>query len=227
MQPASFPRITPASDQATLVTFGDQIGLDCHRDVLRFMTVMQRAADRFVRNLHPAYASVLVSFDPRLVTPVQLEAILHQRLLGLHEVELPAARSIEIPVCYAPEFGPDLADVAASHRLTAEEVVRLHCEPEYRVDFLGFSPGFPYLSGLSPQLATPRLATPRTRVPAGSVAIGGAQTGIYPLASPGGWRILGRTSVRLFDPEKTPATLLQIGDRVTFRSITRAEFETT
>ena len=210
-----------------LVTFGDRISLDGHRHVLRFMTVMQRAADRFVRNLHPAYASVLVSFDPRLVRAAELETILNQRLGTLHEVELPAARSIEIPVCYAPEFGLDLGDVAAIHRLTTDEVVRLHSESEYRVDFLGFSPGFSYLSGLSPLLVTPRLPTPRTRVPAGSVAIGGAQTGIYPLASPGGWRILGRTSVRLFDPDQSPVTLLQIGDRVTFRSVTRAEFEAT
>jgi len=223
MQTTAFPRITPASDHATLVTFGDRIGLDCHHSVLRFMTAMQRAADPFVRNLHPAYASVLVSFDPRLVSHAQLQAVLLERLRRLHEVELLPARAIEIPVCYAPEFGLDLAEVAALHQLTTDEVVQLHCEAEYRVDFLGFSPGFPYLSGLSPRLATPRLPTPRTRVPSGSVAIGGAQTGIYPLASPGGWRILGRTSVCLFDPRQSPATLLQIGDRVTFRSITRAE----
>jgi len=221
----AFPKITPASDQSTLVAFGDRLGLDPHRDVLRFTTLMQRAADPFVRNVHPAHASVLVSFDARLVSHAQLETLLRERLRALREIEPPPARAIEIPVCYAPEFGLDSAEVASLHRLTVEEVVRLHSTATYRVDFIGFSPGFPYLSGLPPQLATPRLATPRTRVPAGSVAIGGAQAGIYPLASPGGWRILGRTHLRLFDPEQSPATRLQIGDRVTFRSITRTEFE--
>jgi inhibitor of KinA len=178
-----------------------------------------------VLNLHPAYASVLVSFDPRIAAPADVRARLYACWQRARDIELPPERSIEIPVCYAPEFGIDLEAVAAHHGMTAADVVRLHTAGRYHVRFLGFSPGFPYLSGLPAQLATPRLPTPRTHVPAGSVAIGGAQTGVYPLATPGGWRIIGRTPLRLFDPQRSPPAVLQMGDRVTFRSVPRAEFD--
>ena len=220
---APFPRVVPASDHSALVVVGNGIEPDCSRDILRFMSVVRSEA--FVRNLHPAYASVLVSFDPRVATLADVTATLQACWQRAQDAALPLERSIEIPVCYAPELGIDLDAVAAHHGLTTDEVVRLHTASAYRVRFLGFSPGFPYLSGLPPQLATPRLDTPRTHVPAGSVAIGGAQTGVYPLATPGGWRIIGRTPLRLFDADRSPAALLQMGDRVVFRSISRAEFD--
>lgn len=134
-------------------------------------------------------------------------------------------RFVEIPVCYDGEFGPDLADVARHTGLSVEEVIARHSAVEYRVHCLGFAPGFPYLGGLPPELATPRRATPRQGVPAGSVAIGGAQTGIYPQSSPGGWNVIGRTPLRLFDADREPPALLKAGDRVRFRPITRGEFE--
>jgi inhibitor of KinA len=135
------------------------------------------------------------------------------------------ARLMEIPVCYESEFAPDLDDVARHAGLTAREIVHLHSGTEYRVNCLGFTPGFPFLSGLPEELATPRRAVPRKEIPAGSVAIGGAQTGIYPMKSPGGWNVIGRTPLRLFDATKSPPALLCAGDRVRFRMITHAEFE--
>jgi inhibitor of KinA len=131
-------------------------------------------------------------------------------------LELPAPRTMEIPVRYGGADGPDLEEVAALNHLSAEEVIAIHSGAEYLVHFLGFSPGFPYLGGMPESIAAPRLETPRRSVPAGSVAIGGRQTGIYPTASPGGWRIIGRTPLRLFQPEADPPVLLQMGDHVRF-----------
>ena len=219
------PALVPASDHSVLVRFGAEIGLDAHRQVLRFTAALLQRPVAFIRNLHPAYASVLVSFDPSSASPATVREFLAQLLHDLPEVELPPSRTVEIPVCYAPPFAPDLEEVATLHGLSAAEVIALHTQGEYRVYFLGFSPGFPYMGGLPAQLVTPRLATPRTQVPAGSVAIGGAQTGVYPLASPGGWRLIGRTPLRLFRPEASPPALLQMGDRVRFVSVSRDAFE--
>ena len=127
-------------------------------------------------------------------------------------------RLVEIPVVYGGRFGEDLAEVAVFHQTTAAEIVKRHTAPVYTVFMMGFQPGFPYLGGLPENLHTPRRATPRTEVPAGSVGIGGSQTGMYPFASPGGWQIIGRTSVALFDAQKQPPTLLAAGDRVRFRA---------
>lgn len=134
------------------------------------------------------------------------------------------SRLIEIPVCYDSEFAFDLDEVAQQAALSPEDVVDLHCGAEYRINCIGFTPGFPFLSGLPAKLATPRRLTPRKEIPAGSVAIGGKQTGVYPVISPGGWNVIGRTPLRLFDPTKDPPALLRAGDRVRFSAITRARF---
>jgi len=134
------------------------------------------------------------------------------------------ARTVTIPVCYDPEFGPDLVELAKAANLTPEDVVRLHSEATYVVFFLGFSPGFAYLGGLPQILHAPRLTTPRKLVAAGSVGVGGGETGVYPIDSPGGWRLIGRTPVRLFTPDATPPTLLQPGDTVRFSPIDREQF---
>ncbi len=169
---------------------------------------------------------MLVSFDPRRVTHAAIRELI--RTCG-EELGAAAAsaedRLIEIPVCYGGAFGPDLETVALSNGLTCDEVVRTHSSAEYRVFFLGFSPGFPYLGGLPRAIATPRLEVPRKLVPAGSVAIGGSQTGIYPVASAAGWRVIGRTPLRLFRADRNPPTLLWMGDRLRFVPITREEYE--
>ncbi len=176
------------------------------------------AGARGVLNLHPAFASVLIDFDPRLRTHTEIEALARERLAEIGFVpEIPKpAEPIEIPVEYGGECGPDLDDVARHAGVEPERVVDIFSSAEYVVYFVGFATCFPYLGGLPPELATPRLPAPRKHVPAGSVAIGGAQAGIYPLASPGGWRLIGRTAIRLFDPSAEPPPLLRMGDRVRF-----------
>lgn len=219
-----YPRFQLASDHSLLVTFGAGISRRLHLDVLRLFLLLQSNPLPATRNIHPAYSSVLVSFDPLKTSPAEFEAYVRDLVGRIDSVQVPQSRAIEIPVCYESEFAPDLADVAAQNHLSIEEVIRLHSVAEYLVYFLGFSPGFPYLGDLPTQLATPRLSTPRVRVAAGSVAIGGNQTGIYPVASPGGWRIIGKTPLRLFQAESSSPTLLQMGDFVRFRRITKEEF---
>jgi len=167
-------------------------------------------------NLHPAFTSVLVDFDPRLRGHAEVEAMVRERLESAGDAAPAPTRTVEIPVRYGGESGPDLEDVARHTGLTPERVIELHAAAEYLVYFVGFSTCFPYLGGLPPELATPRLRAPRKHVPEGSVAIGGSQAGIYPLASPGGWRLIGRSPLRLFDAEAAPPPLLRMGDRVRF-----------
>lgn len=206
--------IRPASDRSLLISFGDEISLRAHRQVKLLTGALEGI--RGVLNLHPAYASVLVEFDPRLRTHSAIEDLVRDRLESAsHAAEVPA-RTVEVPVRYGGESGPDLEDVARHTGLSPARVVELHAAADYLVYFVGFSTCFPYLGGLPAELSTPRLSAPRKHVPAGSVAIGGSQAGIYPLASPGGWRLIGRTSLRLFDPQGSPPPLLHMGDRVRF-----------
>lgn len=207
--------IRPASDRSLLVSFGESISLDLHHQVLRVLQAFE-AVPPGILNLHPAFASVLIDFDPRRWSHAALEDVVRKRLSESEGVRAAETRTIEIPVRYGGEFGPDLEDVARHTGLAPDEVVQLHSAGCYHVYFLGFSPGFPYLGGMPPELATPRLPSPRKRVPAGSVAIGGSQTGVYPMESPGGWRIIGRTPLRLFDPQAVPPALLRAGDSVRF-----------
>jgi KipI family sensor histidine kinase inhibitor len=206
--------IRPASDRSLLLSFGDEISFDAHLAVARLTRCLDGV--RGILNLHPAYTSVLIDFDPRLRSHAQVEALVRERIASHADQAQPAPRHVEIPVRYGGEFGPDLGDVARHTGFTEQRVVELHAAAEYLVYFVGFSTCFPYLGGLPPELATPRLPAPRRHVPVGSVAIGGAQAGIYPLASPGGWRLIGRTHLKLFDPAASPPPLLRMGDRVRF-----------
>lgn len=206
--------IRPASDRSLLVSFGEEISLDAHHHVDHLTRCLLGV--RGILNLHPAFTSVLVDFDPRLHLHSEMAAIIRERFASAPRVPPGEARQVEIPVVFGGESGPDLEDVARHTGLAAAAVVELYCKPEYRVFFVGFSTCFPYLGGLPPELATPRLSAPRKHVPEGSVAIGGSQAGVYPLASPGGWRLIGRTKLRLFDPQGSPPALLRMGDRVRF-----------
>jgi inhibitor of KinA len=177
-----------------------------------------------VRNLHPAYCSILIKFDAIRLRHEDLERILRGYLERMEAVTVPEPRLVEIPVCYGGEFGPDLKDVADLHGIAPGAVVELHAATTYVVYFLGFAPGFAYLGELPETLVTPRLATPRRVVPAGSVGIAGRQTGVYPISTPGGWRLLGRTPVTMFQPERARMSLLSIGDRVRFVAISPEKF---
>lgn len=179
----------------------------------------------------PGFTTVTVHYLPHLVqrdAPVAPWTALAGRLSalasGLDDEQPPASRLVEIAVCYAPGFAPDLADVARHTGLAPDEVVARHTAPTYLVHMIGFLPGFAYLGGMDPRLATPRRATPRTAVPAGSVGIGGSQTGVYPIASPGGWHLIGRSATPLLDPGAASPSLLRAGDRVRFHAVSEAEF---
>ena len=219
--PARFQR---ASDQSLLLYFDQRISLDAHQRIRKFLRLLQEKPVAGIRNLHPAYCSVLVQFDVLQCRHEQLEEILRDYLTRLEQVTLPEPRLVEIPVCYGGERGPDLLEVSALHGLTPEQVIALHSSATYVVYFLGFVPGFAYLGGLPEALATPRLPTPRLKVPAGSVGIAGNQAGVYPFATPGGWRLLGRTPLSLFRPDREELSLLSIGDHVRFAPITPEQF---
>jgi inhibitor of KinA len=204
-------RFVPASDRSLLVSFGEEISQPTHQQVVALTHALSEDPINGVVNLHPAYCSVLVIFDPLRTEHAKVESAILARHLSLIETR---ARVVEIPVCYGGEFGPDLDEVASRNGLTPRDVIDLHSSVEYTVSFLGFVPGFAYLSGLPSELTTPRLDAPRRSVPKGSVGIAGAQTGIYPFSTPGGWRLIGRTPVTMFDPGRTPMSLLEIGDHV-------------
>jgi KipI family sensor histidine kinase inhibitor len=205
-------RFVYASDQSLLVYVGDAISEEARRHVAQLTRALEKLDG--VMNLHPAYCSVLVRFDALRLTHEELQYTIER--LDPREFEEPEARAVRIPVHYG---GPDLDDVAALHGMTPAQVIEAHAAAEYTVYFFGFAPGFAYLGGLPPELATPRLATPRRQVPAGSVAIGGEQTGVYPFATPGGWRIIGRTPLTIFDAAREPVCLLGMGDRVRFEPL--------
>jgi 5-oxoprolinase (ATP-hydrolysing) subunit B len=207
------PRIFPFGDAALVCEVPPPATLEC-QERLWAMAEIARHWPHVVEVV-PGMNNLTIVFDPLAADSATLAGGLATAWESA-ESAATAGRLVEIPVHYGGESGPDLADVARHTGLDAEELARRHAAGEYVVFFLGFQPGFAYLGGLDPALHTPRRAVPRIEVPAGSVAIGGAQTGIYPAASPGGWHLIGRTAMTLFDPAATPPTLLQPGDRVRF-----------
>jgi KipI family sensor histidine kinase inhibitor len=224
MSAADGVRFKPSSDQSLLVYFGHEITLQAHERIRKLLRLLELEPIAGIRNLHPAYCSLLVKFDALKLQHEELEAILKEYLDRLEGVSLPEPRQLEIPVSYGGEYGPDLSDVAAMHGMTPGQAIELHASTSYLVYFLGFVPGFAYLGELPEALVTPRLATPRRRVPAGSVGIAGNQTGVYPFATPGGWRLLGRTPIAMFRTDRNGLSLLSIGDRVRFAPISRERF---
>ena len=223
--------IAPLGDSALIVRVVDDFARDPEASlnvVLAALRSLGAAAIPGVTELAPAYSTVAVFFDPARIEPFDrlkttIGSILNASSFDDEsKIETPL---MEIPVCYDPEFALDLDDVAQVTGVNGAEVVRRHSSGAYRVNCVGFIAGFPFMSGLPPELATPRRAAPRKEVPAGSVGIGGAQTGIYPRPSPGGWNLIGRTPLRLFDVQREPPTILQAGDRVRFRKISREEFD--
>jgi inhibitor of KinA len=218
-------KIIPASDSSLLVVFGDVISPAFHERVIALFRALQVQRDPRIRNLHPGYASLLIDFDPLRLTHDELSSVVEQLTRSGDFVARERANVVTIPVCYDIEFGPDLLDVAQHAGLSPQEVVRVHSSPTYLIYFLGFTPGFVYLGGLPEVLHTPRLATPRPSIAGGSVGIAGGQTGIYPFDSPGGWKLIGRTPLRMFDPEAAQPARLQPGDWMKFSPIDRATFE--
>lgn len=210
-------------DKAIVVEYGNEISEGCNKQIISLYRFLVREKVNGIVSLIPTYRSLLIKFEPTQISFQQLEDILSR--FNPKEIEKDFNPSvIEIPVAYGEEFGPDLQYVAEFHSLTTEEVIQIHTEPLYRIYMLGFIIGFAYLGNMSDKIATPRLDKPRTIIPAGSVGIAGAQTGIYPLDSPGGWRLIGKTPVRLYDPQRERPILLQAGDYVRFKPISREDF---
>jgi inhibitor of KinA len=212
-------------DQALMVELGERISPDVHLRVRRFCDGLKRLGIPGVTEWVPAYTTVTVYFDPWKLNPVELMDQLSELGKSMEHPEGEPVRTVVIPVLYGGPWGPDLPEVARLNGLNEQEVIQIHAEPLYFVCMMGFVPGFAYLSGMSDRIATPRLATPRGQVPAGSVGIAGEQTGIYPLTTPGGWRIIGRTPIPLFRPENDPPTLLRAGDRIRFRPVAEREYQ--
>jgi inhibitor of KinA len=226
-------RITPLGDTALIIEIGDKIDEPTHHRVQAAVKLLDAAKLPGVWEVVPAYTSVTLFYDPPKVAAAGGEGDLASwvgakagEVLG----KLPRSpggkggRVVEIPVCYGGDFGPDLEEVARKTRLSADEVVKRHGAAEFLVYVIGFAPGFPYMGGLPKELALPRRETPRTKVPPGSVGIVNDQTCIYPLATPGGWNLIGRTPVKLFRPGEEPPTLLRAGDRVKFKAVSAEEF---
>jgi inhibitor of KinA len=222
--------ILPLGDSAAYVEFSEALDLEINAVVQRLAAAVRARAVPWLRDIVPALGGLALHFDPvhpqLPAAPLQASAALVDDCLtkGLPNAEA-VGREVELPVCYEPEFALDLAEVAARTALTEEEVVRLHASSEYLVLMMGFAPGLPYLGGLDPKLAVPRRATPRAEVPAGSIAIANLQSVVYPYGIPGGWSVIGRTPLVLFDARRDPPSLLAPGDRVRFKPIVRAEFE--
>ena len=206
----------PAGDSAVVVEFGDAIHPAIHRIVRGFMLALQQHPIPGVRECIPTYRSVLVLYEPARLWYHEVIEQLKARAAHLEADAIPVPRTVNIPVIYGGRGGPDLEFVAEHAQLSPDEVIVLHSDAEYLVYMLGFTPGFCYLGGLDERLETPRRAEPRTGIPAGSVGIAGRQTGVYPIDSPGGWQIIGQTTMRLFDPHRNPPVLIRAGDIVRF-----------
>ena len=217
------PRFVPAGDQTLVVELGDRISPEINRRVHNLMSAVQEAEVPGVRDLVPTYRSLLVHYDPLTTSHDELRERVEPLEAGLRERPPSSPRVIQLPTLYGGEYGPDLGFVAEHAGMSVDEVIEVHSGTDYLVYMMGFSPGFPYLGGLSEELATPRLATPRTEIPAGSVGIAENQTGVYPVASPGGWQLIGRTPLDLFDPDREPPALVGAGDYVRFLPLDGAE----
>lgn len=209
-------RVLPVGDAALLIELGDQIDLQTNLRVRQLAEFLRNHPIDGCGEVVPAYASLLVHYDPLIIENGPVNRWIVDSLRNVGTGELQSSRQVEIPTIYGGEYGLDLAYVAQFHGLSVDEVIKFHSEATYTVYMMGFTPGFAYLGGLPPELETPRLESPRLLVKAGSIGIAGNQTGIYPIDSPGGWRIIGFTPLRLFDPLQDPPTTLQPGDQVRF-----------
>ncbi len=215
--------IKPAGEFGLLIELPQQIDRAANQKIHNLARRLAAQPLEGISELVPGYCTLFVQYDPMAMRyPAMVErilAVLQEPLSGTEN----AQRVVEIPTIYGGDYGPDLAGVAGLNHLDPDEVVRIHSGGRYFVFMMGFTPGFPYLGGLDKRIATTRLATPRTLVPAGAVGIAGDQTGVYSITSPGGWRIIGRTALKLFDREREDPFLLQPGDEVHFVPVTAAE----
>ena len=217
-------KIRPAGDASLLIEFGKEISPEINAKITATVQLMKEQHIEGVVDIIPAFCSLLINYDPRVLSYDELS----KRMKRLLNIEIKAGetgrRVFEIPVCYGGQYGPDLANIAEHAGLTEEEVIEIHSSRDYLIYMLGFLPGFCYLGGLDERIHTPRLANPRLKINAGSVGIGGSQTGIYPLDSPGGWQLMGMTPVKTYDPDREVPILLSAGDFIRFIPVDEEEY---
>lgn len=218
------PKILVAGDSSVLIEFGNEIRPETNRRIAATVQLIREQQIEGIVDMIPTYCALLINYDPRVI----LYDPLVKRLQSLLKIEVSAGeekkRIYEIPVCYGGKYGPDMDIIAKHAGLTEEEVIRIHSSRDYLIYMLGFLPGFTYLGGLDERIHTPRLQTPRVRIEAGSVGIGGSQTGIYPLDSPGGWNLMGKTPVKTYDPGREVPILVEAGEYIRFVPVTEEEY---
>ncbi|RXJ00252.1 5-oxoprolinase subunit PxpB [Anaerobacillus alkaliphilus] len=218
-------RCSPLGDSAVRVAFGNQISKEINRDIRSFCELLKAEQPTGVIEWTPSYTAVTIYYLPKLATYDEIVAQVSELLAKIDQVTISKSRRVFVPVCYGGEYGPDIAQVADHNDLLMEDVIKIHTAENYLVYMLGFTPGFPYLGGMSKAICTPRQAVPRMNVPAGSVGIADEQTGIYSLSTPGGWQIIGRTPLVLYDGHRDKPALFEAGDYIKFCSIKQSEYQ--
>ena len=217
-------KIVAAGDSSILIEFGREINEEINRKITTTVQLIHAQQIEGVVDMIPAFCTLLINYDPRIVSFEKMR----KRIQELVKMEVKAGtgrkKVFEIPVCYGGEYGPDIDNIASHAGLTKEEVIQIHSSRDYLIYMLGFLPGFCYLGGLDERIHTPRLANPRMKINAGSVGIGGSQTGIYPLDSPGGWQLMGMTPVKTYDPDRETPILVEAGDYIRFIPIDEQEY---
>lgn len=212
-------------DTSLSVEFGNEISEAINTQIRAFNIALQNSKIPGIVETVPTYRSLMVHYDPGVIQYAPLVKKLKGLLGQLDNIVIPPSEVLEVPVLYGGEMGPDLAFVAEHNGKTPEEVIKIHTSTEYLIYMLGFTPGFTYLGGMSEEIATPRLKTPRVKIPGGSVGIAGSQTGVYPIDSPGGWQLIGRTPVKMYDPDRETPILPQAGQYIKFRAIDQKEYD--
>ena len=219
-------RFLIAGDSSLCAEFGNEISKEINAQIRAFNILLKESGIAGIVETIPTYRSLLIQYDPGIISYKSLEGKLKKLLARLDSVEIPPSEVLEVPVLYGgEEMGPDLKFVAENAKMSEEEVIKLHSEPEYLIYMLGFTPGFTSLGGLNDAIETPRLKTPRVKIPAGSVGIAGKQTGVYPIDSPGGWQLIGRTPLKMYDADREKPILPEAGQYIKFVPIDRAEFD--